>query len=89
MMSLIAMGRLEEAAVEAELLTGLVSEPRSFMRAAGIYAQLNNKVQMRKCLQRGLKLFPESAQMQGALNETNLGSFAHLGSGSPAPAGPL
>ncbi len=89
MMSLIAMGRLEEAAGEAELLTGIVIEPRSFMRAAGIYARLNNKVQMRKCLQRGLQLFPNSAQIQSALTEAGLVSFAHPGSGSPSPAVPL
>ncbi len=67
MMAHIVEGSLAEAAEQAERLTSLVNEPRSFLRAAGIYAQMQNQEQMRGCLQRGIKRFPDSAQMQSAL----------------------
>lgn len=69
MMAYIVEGRLAEAAKQAERLTSLVNEPRSFLRAAGIYAQMHNQEQMRGCLQRGLQHFPDSAQMRSALAE--------------------
>jgi tetratricopeptide (TPR) repeat protein len=69
MMSLLSLGNLGEAAAEAELLAGLVSEPRSFLRTASIYAQLDDKEKMRDCLERGLQKFPDSSAIERALAE--------------------
>jgi glycosyltransferase involved in cell wall biosynthesis len=67
MMSLIALGRLADAAAEAELLTTLAAEPRSFLRAAGIYLNLEDHAKARRCLERGAAMFPSSEQLQRAL----------------------
>jgi len=69
MMSLLSLGQLGEAAGEAEVLTGLVAEPRSFLRAAAIYAQMDDKIKIRECLERGLQKFPESNEISRALTD--------------------
>ncbi len=81
MMALVALGHLSEAAAEAELLTSLVNEPRAFLRAAGIHAQMHNHERMRQCLERGLQRFPASAQLRSALASVSPPA-------PPAPPGP-
>jgi tetratricopeptide (TPR) repeat protein len=67
MMAMVTAGRLSEAAEEAELLTSLVNEPRSFLRAAGIYSQLQDAERAADVLRRGLRLHPGSSRIESAL----------------------
>jgi glycosyltransferase involved in cell wall biosynthesis len=60
---------LHAAADAAERFASLVSDPRLFLRAAAIRAQLKQWDRSEKILQRGLLLFPGSADLKGASAE--------------------
>ena len=65
----IMAGRLEEAAEVAEKFTFVMGHPKLFLRAASIRAQLKEWKATEEILVRGLKLFPESAELQDARAE--------------------
>jgi len=65
----IMAGRLEEAAEVAEKFTFVMGHPKLFLRAASIRAQLKEWKAAEEILVRGLKLFPESAELQDARAE--------------------
>ena len=70
MMTLIALGEVEQAAAEAERLASQTADPRAFLRAAGICAQLHDRGRVQRCLERGLEAFPDSAELRRALFES-------------------
>jgi tetratricopeptide (TPR) repeat protein len=65
----IMAGRLEEAAEAAERFTQIMGHPKLFLRAASIRAQLKQWSQAEETVSRGLKLFPESPELQQARAE--------------------
>ena len=81
----IMAGRLEEAAEVAEKFTFVMGHPKLFLRAASIRAQLKEWQKTEEILVRGLKLFPESAELQEARAEATDKKLAALGGSGPAP----
>jgi len=69
MKAYIVAGRLHEAAEVAERIAHAVAHPKLFLRAASIYAQLQQGGRAEQLLSQGLELFPESAELQQALAE--------------------
>jgi tetratricopeptide (TPR) repeat protein len=69
MKAYIVGGRLPAAAAVAERLASIVPHPKVFLRAASIYAQLQQRDQMERLLLRGLESFPDSTELQQALAE--------------------
>jgi len=67
--SYIVANLLAEAAEESEQFTHRVAHPRLFLRAASINAQIQRWVKAEEILSRGLQIFPQSAELQTALNE--------------------
>lgn len=65
----IIADRLAEAANESENFTHRVAHPRLFLRAASIHAQIKQRVKATDILSRGLKIFPQSPELQHALDE--------------------
>ncbi len=61
--------RLPEAAEAAEKLADLIPNPRIFLRAASIRAQLKQWDLAQEILSRGLQKFPESPELKRALAE--------------------
>jgi tetratricopeptide (TPR) repeat protein len=79
MKAYIVAGRLPAAAAVAERLTSVVAHPKVFLRAASIYAQLQQREQMERLLLRGLESFPDSTELRQALEEAqnnNKGTLA-------------
>jgi tetratricopeptide (TPR) repeat protein len=75
----IIAGRLAEAAEVAEKFTLVMGHPKLFLRAASIRAQLNQWEQAEEVLSRGLKLFPDSPELQKARAEaTNKRSHSNI-----------
>jgi glycosyltransferase involved in cell wall biosynthesis len=60
---------LPEAAAVAERLTTLVANPKVFMRAASIRAQLQQWGESKRILGRGLELFPNASDLLAAYEE--------------------
>jgi tetratricopeptide (TPR) repeat protein len=82
----IMAGRLEEAAEAAERFTHVMGHPKLFLRAASIRAQLKQWNQAEQTLSRGLRLFPESPELQRARAEAmrkKLESFDDLPAAQP------
>ena len=78
MMALVAQARLVEAGGEAEKVALLGDEPRAYLRAAGIYAQLGDSNSAVACVERGLQRFPDSWQLKEPLAQNQLNrSRAH------------
>jgi tetratricopeptide (TPR) repeat protein len=77
MKACIVADRLEEAADVAERFTFIMGHPRLFLRAASIRAQLKQWSKAEEILSRGLKLFPESLEMQQARAEAALLSLCN------------
>jgi tetratricopeptide (TPR) repeat protein len=77
MKACIVAGRLEEAADVAERFTLIMGHPKLFLRAASIRAQLKQWSQAEEILSRGLKLFPESPELQQARAEASLLSLCN------------
>jgi tetratricopeptide (TPR) repeat protein len=69
MKAYIVAGRLPAAAAVAERLASVVAHPKSFLRAASIYAQLQQPDRAERLLLRGLESFPDSTELQQALAE--------------------
>jgi len=65
----IMAGRLEEAAEVADKFTFVMGHPKLFLRAASIRFQLKQWVLAEETLSRGLRLFPESPELQSAQAE--------------------
>jgi len=63
----LAADRLPEAAEEAERFSGVAAHPMLFLRAAGIRAQLKQWEKVETLSARGLKLFPQSAELHDLL----------------------
>lgn len=74
MRACIVLDRLPEAAEHAEELTRIDSQPRSYLRAASVWMQLEQKEKASRLLELGLKLFPASTDLQRAWHELSLGS---------------
>jgi len=64
------LGRLEEAAATAEAkLEAFEPQPQFFLRAASIYARLQNFDRTARLLEKGLDLFPDAPKLVDALRE--------------------
>ncbi|HXY04421.1 MAG TPA: glycosyltransferase [Terriglobales bacterium] len=77
----IIAGRLPEAAEAAEKLATLVPNPRTFLRAASIRAQLKQWDLAQEILSRGLQRFPDSAELQRAATEAGNYASRHTADG--------
>lgn len=69
MKACIMAGRLQEAAEVAQRCAGTISHPRLFMRAASIYAKLQQWGRAEEILVQGLQAFPQSLDLQNAFSE--------------------
>jgi hypothetical protein len=61
--------KLEEAAETLEKYTAIEANPKLFLRAASLRAQLCQWDQSQDLLSRGLQLFPQSPELQRASAE--------------------
>jgi len=61
--------KLDEAAETLEKFTAVASNPKIFMRAASLRAQLQQWDQTENLLSRGLQLFPQSPELRQAYTE--------------------
>jgi len=79
MKACIVLNRLPEAAEQAEELARIEPNPRSYLRAASVRMQLKQREEAGHLLDRGLKLFPASADLQRALAELSRASGGKTG----------
>jgi len=61
---------LSKAAAVAEYLTTLAPHPKAFLRAASIYAQLQDRPSSTRLLKKWNELFPGAPGLQAALSES-------------------
>lgn len=69
MKAYIMAGKLREAAETAEKVTEAMSHPKMFLRAASLYAALEDWNHCLGMLDRGLKAFPDSAELRRGFEE--------------------
>ena len=69
MKAYIMTGKLREAAATAEQVTEAMSHPKMFLRAASLYAALQDWDHCLRTLDRGLKAFPDSAELRQGFEE--------------------
>jgi tetratricopeptide (TPR) repeat protein len=74
MKACIATNDLLEAAVQAEKIAELEATPKWYLRAASIRLRLQQGDQAKEVLRRGTILFPEAAELTGALSELEAGA---------------
>jgi len=70
MKAYIVSNMLPQAATAAESLALLVPHPKAFLRAASIWAQVQNWRESARLLRRGLDIFPNAPELQGAYSES-------------------
>lgn len=70
MKAYILTNMLPQAAATAEYLTTLAPHPKAFLRAASIYAQVQDWKQSSRLLKQGLDLFPNAPELQAAYSES-------------------
>jgi len=71
MKAYIVVGRLREAACTAEGIAQALKHPKTYMRAASLYAAIHDSDRCLKILQQGLSEFPDSADLQQAYAEAS------------------
>ena len=69
MKACIVLNRLPEAAEHAEELARIEPDPRAYLRAASVWMQVKRKEKATLLIEQGLRLFPQSAELQRALTE--------------------
>ena len=69
MKALVAVNALSEAAEQAEKLANLEGTAKAYLRAASIRLHANQEQQARELLNRGIALFPDSAELLRAIAE--------------------
>lgn len=89
MKAYIMVGRLPEAASTAERVAETLSHPKLFLRAASLYAALHDLGRCLQVLQRGLREFSDSADLQQAYAEVNKELAVGQVSSTSNLAGPL
>ncbi len=70
MKAYIVANMLPKAAIVAESLATLAPHPKAFLRAASIWAQVQDWRESVRLLRRGLDLFPNAQELQGAYSES-------------------
>jgi glycosyltransferase involved in cell wall biosynthesis len=70
MKAYIVANMLPKAATAAESLAVLAPNPKAFLRAASIWAQVQGWRESTRLLRRGLDLFPNAPELQGAYSES-------------------
>jgi len=76
MKAYMVVGKLHEAAITAETAAQALKHPRTYMRAASLYAALHDSERCIEILRQGLAEFPASPDLQQALTEANRGKAA-------------
>lgn len=71
MKAYIVVGRLKEAAATAEKVAQALKHPKTYMRAASLYAALHENGQCIEILRQGLAEFPDSADLRQAFAEAS------------------
>ena len=69
MKALVALNSLAEAADQAEKLAGIEGTAKAYLRAASIRVHARQAAEAREILNRGVALFPESAELRRAADE--------------------
>ncbi len=86
----IMVGKLLEAASTAETVAEVLSHPKTYLRAASLYAALHDPEHCLRVLRRGLAAFPDSPELKQAYDEANRELMAALSVSSPSNlAGPV
>jgi tetratricopeptide (TPR) repeat protein len=71
MKAYIMAGQVKEAAAVADQLTEKAAHPKLFLRAASLYAALRDWENCMQTLERGLRAFPDSADLQQGYGEAS------------------
>jgi len=69
MKACIVLNRMPEAAEQAEELARIDPNPRAYLRAASVWMQVRRKENATRLVEQGLRLFPQSVDLQRALTE--------------------
>ena len=85
----IMVGKLKEAASTAERVAEALSHPKTYLRAASLYAALHDSDRCLRVLQRGLAEFPDSPDLKQAYDEANRELMAASVSSPSNLAGPV